>query len=65
MEKKFNYVDYSSEKMGSVKFSVMEKDRYLGFYGGKNFMWDPLSRSIKIVSGDEDIEIKEYRVSRK
>lgn len=63
--KKFNYVDYSSEKMGSVKLSVMEKDRYLGFYGGKNFMWDPLSRSIKIVSGDEDIEIKECRVSRK
>lgn len=63
--KKFNYVDYSSEKMGGVKLSVMEKDRYLGFYGGKNFMWEPLSCSIKIVSGDEDIEIKEYRVSRK
>lgn len=63
--KRFNYVDYSSEKMGSVELSIMEKDRHLGFYGGKNFMWDPLSRSIKIVSGDEDIKIKEYRLSRK
>ncbi|BBT62659.1 hypothetical protein WP8S18E02_24560 [Aeromonas hydrophila] len=63
--KKFNYVGYSSEKVSDVKFSVMEKDRYLGFYGGKNFMWDPLSRSVKIVSGDEDIKIKEYRSPRR
>ncbi|MDX7877691.1 hypothetical protein [Aeromonas veronii] len=37
--------------------NVSEQDRYIGYYGGKYFLWDPIDRLVKVSSSDTELRV--------
>lgn len=54
---KFSYI---STTLSDFEIDVENKDRYLGFYGGKYLLWEPNKKLVKIISGDKDINVKAF-----
>jgi len=42
------------------QIKVNESERYLGFYGGKYFLWEPSRKFVKVVSGETELGIKTF-----
>ncbi|MDH1846909.1 hypothetical protein SJS84_12605 [Aeromonas caviae] len=55
---KYSYV---SSTLHPAEENLDKKDRYLGFYGGKYFLWEPNKKLVKIVSGEKELNIKAFK----
>lgn len=55
--KRFNYIVSGVE---NGEDDIVSRDRYLGYYGDKYFVWSPKDELVKILPNSQDLKIKQY-----
>lgn len=55
---RFSYISQATEQNEE---QILKQNRYLGFYGGKYFLWNPLSGEVITTDSSGTLSIKEFR----